>query len=132
MPIRLDEGGLRSRILVVDDSEAVRRGFERAINEQSDLEVCGEATNGVECIARAQELRPDAVLLDISTPVMNGLDAARQLRELMPSLPVVICSSFDGPSLEREAQMVGAKGVVSKAQPVERLIECIRSVVRLP
>lgn len=120
---------MRSRILVVDDSEAVRRGFERAINEQSDLQVCGEAANGRECLAKALELRPDAVILDISMPIMNGLDAARHLRELMPALPVVICSSFDGPSLEREAQTVGAKGVVSKAQPIEELIECVRSVI---
>ena len=120
---------MRSRILVVDDSEAVRRSFERAINEQVDLEVCGEATNGQECLAKAAELRPDAVILDISMPVMNGLDAARLLRELMPSLPVVICSSFEGPSLEREAQTVGAKGVISKTQPIEQLLECLRTVI---
>ena len=120
---------MRSRVLVVDDNSAVRRGFTRAINEQSDLEVCGEAANGLECIARAQELRPDAVILDISMPIMNGLEAARQLREVMPLLPVVICSSFDGHAVELEVQLVGAKGLVSKSQPVERLIDCIRSVI---
>ena len=59
------EEALRSRVLVVDDIEAVRRGFTRAINEQSDLEVCGEAANGLECIARAPELRPDAVICEL-------------------------------------------------------------------
>ena len=128
--LRYENGdGLRSRILVVDDSSAVRRGFARAINEQSDFRVCGEAANGQECLAKVLELRPDAVILDISMPIMNGLDAARLLRELMPSLPVIICSYFDGPSLEQEAQTVGAKGIVSRAQPIEQLLACLRSVI---
>ena len=71
-------------ILIADDNAFVRRGLRDLFNGEGDFDVCGEAKNGREAIQEAQELHPDLILLDLSMPVMNGLDAARVLKRVMP------------------------------------------------
>ena len=74
-------------ILIVDDNAYIRLALCGLFKRESDFEVCGEAENGKEAIAEALELRPDLIVLDLSMPVMNGLDAARELKRLMPTVP---------------------------------------------
>ncbi len=76
-------------VLIVDDVEIIRRALCQLFTSEADFDVCGEAENGREAIEKAQELRPDLIVLDLSMPVMNGIDAARVLRRLMPAVPLI-------------------------------------------
>ena len=79
--------------------------------------MCGEAADGREAIEKAQRLKPDVVVLDLSMPLMNGLDAARELKRLLPSLPLVMFTNFNMPELTNEALSAGVRAVVSKSEP---------------
>lgn len=103
--------------------------FVAAINSDLEFEVCGEAANGRECLDQVGSLGPNAVVLDISMPIMHGLEAARILRDTHPDLAVIIYSSFDGPALKHEADNVGARAVVSKSEPLEHLLKSLRSAL---
>jgi len=81
-------------ILIVDDNAYIRRALCEQFKRESGFEVCGEAENGKEAIAKALELHPDLIVLDLSMPVMNGLDAARKLKRLMPAVPLIMYSTF--------------------------------------
>jgi two-component system response regulator NreC len=102
------------RILIVDDHEVIRRGVRGLLATERGLEVCGEAADGREAIAKAQQLKPDAILMDISMPQMNGLDATREILRLFPEVRIVILSQHDTPAMMREALNAGAKGYVVK------------------
>jgi YesN/AraC family two-component response regulator len=76
-------------ILIVDDNAYIRQALCQVFKSEADFELCGEATNGKEAIDKALELHPDLIVLDLSMPVMNGLDAARELKQLMPTVPLL-------------------------------------------
>jgi len=78
------------RILVVDDSPLIRRSLWSLFEEKPDWTVCGEAENGSDAIDKAQKLHPDLIVIDLSMPVMNGIDATRILKRLMPAVPIVM------------------------------------------
>ena len=85
--------------------------------------------NGKEAIEKAQDLHPDLILLDLSMPVMNGLDAARELKSLMPEVPVIMVSAFSEPFTEQAARSAGAKALVSKSEPISILLAKARSLM---
>ncbi len=96
------------------------------IKHEADFEVCGEAANGKEAIEKAQELRPDLIVLDLSMPVMNGLEAARVLKRLMPTVPLIMYSAFGDGSAEYQARLIGISEVVSKYEHASVLIHKAR------
>ena len=100
------------RILIVDDSAPVRNTVKFMLESVPDWVVGGEARNGREAIDKVALLSPDLVLLDLSMPVMNGLDAARELSLIRPDLPIVMFT--DSPEIAREALLCGCRRVVSK------------------
>jgi DNA-binding NarL/FixJ family response regulator len=104
-------------ILIVDDSAVVRKTLRQTLERQCGWKVCGEAADGREAIEKAQQLNPNLVVLDISMPVMNGLEAARELKRLLPSVPSVMFTSFRTAHLTPEALSAGASAVVSKSEP---------------
>jgi len=112
-------------ILIVDDSAVIRHSL-RFWLEQNDWTVCGEAEDGQEAIDKAQQLRPDLVLLDLSMPRMNGFEAARELRRLHPSLPLLMFTSFETPDLEEQAIAAGCNMVISKSDSSQLLLNGIR------
>jgi two-component system, chemotaxis family, chemotaxis protein CheY len=116
-------------VLIVDDNAFVRQALCQLFERDSDLEICGEAEDGRQAIAAATFLHPDLVILDISMPVMNGLDAARVLRALMPTLPVILYSAGVDNSVELEARSIGTCEVVSKGGPVSVLISKARDLL---
>jgi DNA-binding NarL/FixJ family response regulator len=118
-----------TRILIVDDHEIVRSGLRRLVERQSGWEVCGEAVNGKEAIDKALALNPDLVLMDISMPVMNGIEATRQIRRLSPVTKIVIVSLRDDESITAEAKKAGADAYVVKACASEILLETIAAVL---
>jgi DNA-binding NarL/FixJ family response regulator len=117
------------RILIVDDHAAVRLALTRVIESVDDFEVCGEAENGRVGVERALRLKPDLIILDLSMPVMDGLQAARKLNELMPEVPILMYTSFTSANLPVEALAVGVSRVVSKPSPPEVLVKDLRMLL---
>ncbi|MER6978642.1 response regulator [Streptomyces carpinensis] len=116
------------KVLVVDDHQVVRRGLRTFLEVQEDIEVVGEAADGAEGVARAEELRPDVVLMDVKMPVMDGVEALRRLRELGNPARVLIVTSFTEQRTVVPALRAGAAGYVYKDVDPEALAGAIRSV----
>jgi DNA-binding NarL/FixJ family response regulator len=113
-------------VLVVDDNVFIRRVLCQLFNSEAGLEVCGEAANGREAIEKALDLRPDLIVMDLSMPVMNGIEAARTLKALLPTVPLIIFSEYSDVFSESEAQSAGVAALVSKSEHVSVLIEKAR------
>src|SRR5260370_15640792 len=109
-------------VLVVDDNPLVRRMLCDRFTREGDFDVCGEAENGREAIEKAQLLRPNLIVTDLSMPVMNGLEETRALKKLMPAVPVIIFTAHSDPFVEKEAREAGVSAVVSKSEAVAVLI----------
>src|SRR3984893_9001547 len=116
-------------ILIVDDNAYIRLSICELFKHESDFEVCGEAENGKEAITKALELNPDLIVLDLSMPVMNGLDAARELKRLMATVPLIMYSAFGDGFVEQQARLVGITELVSKSQPAAILVSKARSLL---
>jgi DNA-binding NarL/FixJ family response regulator len=110
------------RIMVVDDNPAIRRALKSILEYNDGWVVCGEAVDGREGIEKARQLHPDLIVLDVSMPVMNGLDAARVLHQIMPKVPLILCSLHTDEVLRKEAIHAGVDAVISKAQNMQTLI----------
>ena len=118
------------RILIVDDNEIVRRCMRKILETNARFTICGEATNGEEAVGLFRELAPDCVVLDFSMPVMSGIDAARQMSQLSPGVPLLMCTMFKSDELIRAATEVGVKRVVSKSEKLSSsLTDTIESLV---
>lgn len=120
------------RILIVDDGEEVRQVLRAVFEARSNYEICGEASNGVEAVAMARELKPDLVLLDVAMPMLNGVEVASVLAGSIPNLPVVLYTMYNEMLGLTLATAVGAKAVVSKADGIGKLLECVRNVLEPP
>ena len=116
-------------ILIVDDNAYIRLALCEQFKRESDFEICGEAANGKEAIAKALELHPDLIVLDLSMPVMNGLDAARELKRSMPTVPLIMYSAFGDVYGEQQARLIGISELVSKSQPAAILVRKARSLL---
>ena len=117
------------RIVVADDNASVRRALRGILELEGDWKVDGEAVDGHDAIEKAQKLRPDLIVLDVSMPVMSGLDAARVLRRIMPAVPLILCSLHTNDVLEQEASAAGVNAVVSKAQNMQVLVNKARELL---
>lgn len=109
-------------ILIADDSPYIRNALCNVFEREEDFDVCGEAENGREAVEKAQELHPDLILLDLSMPMMKGLDAARVLKRMMPEVPVIMFSAYRGSGTEKEARTAGAFALVSKFEHISVLL----------
>ena len=118
-----------SRILIVDDSPLVRKLLRKCFESEPGLEVCAEAADGKEGIEKARECHPDLILLDLSMPVMNGLEAAKALNGSMPSIPLIMFTNYNTSNLQQEALAVGISKVIVKTDPLADLITCVRSLL---
>ena len=116
-------------VLIADDSAFVRQRLGDLFSREPDFEVCGEAENGRKAVEEAQELHPDLILLDLSMPVMNGLDAARALKRLMPEMPIIMYSAYGDSFTQREARSAGVSALVSKSENIAVLLGKARSLV---
>jgi DNA-binding NarL/FixJ family response regulator len=113
-------------VLVVDDNAVIRHALCRAFTSGADFDVCGEAENGQDAIEKAQALHPDLIVMDLSMPVMNGIDAARALKTLMPTVPVIIFSEYSDVFSENEARSIGISALVSKSEHVSVVLDKAR------
>jgi DNA-binding NarL/FixJ family response regulator len=117
-------------VLIADDHESIRHMLCFLFASQNDFEVCGEAENGQEAVEMAQLLHPDLVMMDLSMPVMNGIEAACELKRLMPMTPIIVFSEFSEVLSEREARTNGIASCVSKTDDLSVLLERARAVFR--
>ena len=120
---------MAARILLVDDHEVVRRGLKLLLQNNSEWEVCGEAENGKEAIDQVLTLKPNLVILDLSMPVMGGLEAARKIRSVSPKTKILIFTMHDSPKLAEEVERAGADGYVSKTAVSAELQKTISSLL---
>lgn len=118
------------RILIADDHEIVRAGFAQFITAQEDMQVTGEASTGDEVIALVRRQDFDVVLLDISMPEKNGIDCLRIIRQVKPSLPILMLSGYPEAQYAVNLLRSGASGYISKNAPAEELLRAIRVVAR--
>ena len=116
------------RILLADDHDVVRRGLRTLLEATPGFEICGEARTGREAVLKTQELQPDVIVMDISMPDLNGLDATLQIRKLMPYAKVVIISQHDSEELVRQVVNVGARAYVRKTDSERDLVGAVTSV----
>jgi DNA-binding NarL/FixJ family response regulator len=116
-------------ILIVDDSAVVRKALRSTLESHDAWEVCGEAANGQEGIEKAQQLKPDLIVLDLAMPVMNGLDAARELTRLLPLVPLVMFTNYETAHLKREALSAGVNTIVSKDESIGVLVSVIQALL---
>ena len=120
--------GAAIRVLLVDDHQVVRRGLRTFLEVQDDIDVVGEAADGEEGIARAEELRPDIVLMDVKMPGVDGIEALRKLRDLGNPARVLVVTSFTEKRTVVPALRTGAAGYVYKDVDPDALASAIRSV----
>ena len=105
------------------------QGAVQQFRREGDFDICGEAGNGRDAIEKAKQLRPDLIVLDLSMPVMNGVDAAHVLKRLMPKVPLIMYSAFGDGYVEQQASLLGVSAVVSKSEPATTVVGAARSLL---
>jgi len=123
---------MHTRFLIVDDSELVRRSLRSVLQANPEWEIVGEAGDGAAAIEMFRELRPNIVILDFQMPGINGIETARRMAEIAPSIPIVLFTQHASTDLERHAKQVGIRSVVSKtnAFPMVGTIETLLAAPR--
>ncbi len=116
------------RILLVDDHPIVRQGLKTLLEGRSGWEVIGEASDGAEAVEKAKDLKPDVMVLDVTMPRMNGLEACRVLRTQAPQLEILFVTQHDSPQMLREALEAGARGYVVKSNAARDLLRAVEAV----
>src|SRR5438093_11537975 len=120
----------RTRILIVDDHPVLRLGLSNLIQDEVDLEVCGQAEGMTDALASIRSIQPDVVLVDISLKDGHGLDLIKELRGREPSPKMLVVSMHEEPSYAERALRAGAHGYVPKSEAAGTMIEAIRQVLR--
>jgi DNA-binding NarL/FixJ family response regulator len=119
------------RVLVVDDNESVRRSICKLLHSLADVQVIDEAVDGEEAVHKTRQLLPDVLLLDITMPTMNGLEAAHILKKEFPSIHIVVISQHDSRGFQWAALAAGVSGYVVKSNAARDLVPELRRIQRL-
>jgi DNA-binding NarL/FixJ family response regulator len=117
------------RVLVVEDYEPMRQTVRAKLQKRHDLQVICEASDGLEAVQKAMELKPDLVLMDIGLPYLNGIEAARQIRELVPDAKIIFLTQESSDDVVEEAFSLGARGYVFKINGGTDLLPAIDAVI---
>ena len=117
------------RVLIVDDHAAVRRGVQRILQSFPEWEFCGEAANGEEAVRLAAALKPEIIVMDVSMPGLNGLEATRIIRDVLPTAKVLLLTLHSSTELVRSAFRAGARGYVLKSGAEHELIRALNVVL---
>lgn len=120
----------KTRIMLADDHQMVRQGFRLILQAQEDMEVVGETGNGREAVDLARVLKPDVVIMDVTMPELNGIEATRRIREAEPLVRVVALSVHRDAVYVRESVRAGAEGYILKESADSELIAAVRAVAR--
>lgn len=116
------------RILIADDHDIVRKGLRMLIEEHPEWEVCGEARSGREAVEKAAQLSPDVIIIDVSMPDLNGLEATRQIRKSCPKTEVLVITHHDSDEIAGEVLDTGARGYVLKSDSDKDLVHAVEAL----
>jgi DNA-binding NarL/FixJ family response regulator len=119
----------KPRIVLADDHEIIRRGIRSLLSISPDWDICAEASNGREAVQKVVECNADLVVMDVSMPVMNGIEAARQIRTASPSTKIVIFTMHDSPQIVTAAKEAGAVACLTKTSLAEQLQKVVAQVL---
>jgi DNA-binding NarL/FixJ family response regulator len=119
-----------ARVLIVDDHEIFRRGLRALLETSSEWRVCGEAVDGLDAVEQSLSLKPDIVVLDVSMPRLNGLEAARLIRKQNPEPQIVIITQHDSPQIRSAALEAGARAFVTKSAVGSELVSALRNIIQ--
>ncbi len=116
------------KLLVADDHKIFRQGIKKLLDEESDLQVVGEAADGREAVKKATELKPDVILMDIAMANLNGLEATKQIKKVLPDIKVIMLTMHKNEEYVLQSFQAGASGYILKEGAVEELVSAIRSI----
>jgi DNA-binding NarL/FixJ family response regulator len=120
---------MASRILIVDDHDAVRRGLRRMLEESPEWQVVGEAVDGRDAVEKTKELNPDLIVMDFLMPNMNGLEAAREITKLPHHPPILMLTMYMSRQLVEEARKAGVRGAIHKSQ-TSKVVTGLQALLR--
>jgi two-component system nitrate/nitrite response regulator NarL len=129
-PSRARQPRLKLRILIADDHPVIRRMVRSTLQDHPDFEVCGEAMDGGEAVEAAKKLKPDVVILNITMPVLNGFEAAREIKTTLPESAIVILSANADRRFVEEAKKIGVQAYVAKTKAGEALVEAVETAAK--
>ncbi len=121
---------IKTRVLVVDDHKLFREGLKMLVDREADMEVIGEGENGQQALERARELRPDIILMDVKMPIMDGIEATRQILEEMPGMKILALSMYSGDGFNYGMLNAGALGYLLKGNDFQEVADAIRKAMR--
>lgn len=116
------------RILIADDHEMIRRGLRHILENHQDWEVCGEASNGRQALELAQKTLPNVILMDLSMPEMNGLEATRAIKKALPHTEILIFTMHETEELMRDVLSAGARGYLLKADASRQIVSAVEAL----
>ncbi len=116
-PVTPKHSERKVRVLIADDYPPIRKAVRSILDQHPRFEVCGEAENGAKAIEEAKKLKPDAIVLNVTMPVMNGFDAARRIKAALPEIAIIILSGNADARFAEEAKKIGARAYVAKTRP---------------
>lgn len=116
------------RLLVADDHKIFRQGIKKLLEEEADLQVVGEAADGRDAVKKATELKPDLVLMDIAMANLNGLEATKQIKKVLPETKIIMVTMHKNEEYILQSFQAGASGYILKEGAVEELVHAIRSI----
>jgi DNA-binding NarL/FixJ family response regulator len=122
---------LINAVLIADDHRIIRKGISSILRSRTDIQVCGEAVDGKEAVAKARLLKPDLLILDISLPDSSGLEVATAIRAFLPQVPIFLLSAYGGRQLSDEVKRRGFQGFISKSDAATTLLAAIDAIVLL-
>jgi len=115
-------------VLIVDDHDIVRQGVRHILETEAEWQVVGEATDGKEALRLNKELKPDLIVMDITMPVMGGLEATTEITKANPSSKILILSMHEGSMFVKTVQTAGAKGLVTKSKAASQLLAALQKI----
>lgn len=116
------------RVLIVDDQDFMRKALRRLLEIQPSFKVCGEASDGLQAVEKAMELQPQAIVMDINMPHLDGLEATRRIHKEMPGVEILIFTQYELLQASQAAEDAGARGCVSKSEAVHQLVPALKTV----
>jgi len=126
----MENSNRKIRILITDDHYVVREGLSAMLSREQNIEVAGEAENGLQAIAKADELKPDIILMDLRMPVMDGVQAMQKIKQTHPEIKFIVLTTYDTDEYIFKGIEAGARAYLLKDSPREELFRAIRAVYR--
>ena len=117
------------RVMIVDDHAFIRRGVQTILHPYPEWEFCGEAANGSDAVRMADELKPEVIIMDVSMPGLNGIEATRAIRKIQPGIKIILLTLHESADLVRNAFRAGARGYLLKTDAEQELVKALTIVV---